>query len=122
MAWNALCWVGGFIAYLFTDAISWSFVVFAGKIVLWIGLSIFGIALLLHFGCVQKFLDVFLRGVGYITPPSYIVLAPCRWIKNGFNNTCEFISMFYEENCPPIKVVSREEALVESVAQDGEEV
>ena len=28
--------------------------------------------------------------------------------------------MFYEENCPPITIISEEEAVVESVARNGE--
>jgi hypothetical protein len=120
--WAALCWCGDFIIWLFTDTISWTFVLFVGKLIIWMGLSAIAIAMLTRFGFVQKFSNAFLSGLGYITPPSYIVSVPFRWIINGFHNLCEFIAMFYEENCPPIKIVSKEEAVVESVAQNGEEV
>lgn len=35
-----------------------------------------------------------------------VVTAPWRGIKTAFNNVCEFISVFYSTNCPPIEIVS----------------
>lgn len=46
-----------------------------------------------------------------------IILAFGKWIDNLLSNAIEFISMFYEENCPPIVIVSDEEAEIEEKVQ-----
>jgi ABC-type multidrug transport system fused ATPase/permease subunit len=122
IAWHGICWCAESLAWLFTDAISFSFLVFLGKLAWTFGVAYVFIYFLLRFGVFQKFVDVFASGISYITPPFYLVAVHFRWIKSGWNNICEFVSMFYEENCPPIKIVSETEAVVESVAQNGEEV
>jgi len=48
----------------------------------------------------------------------HVICAPSRWVKLGWFKTTEFISVFYEENCPPVTIVSEEEAKIEEVAQE----
>lgn len=48
-----------------------------------------------------------------------IVCAPGRWIAQGWLKTTEFISIFYEENCPPVTIISEEEEKIEEVANNG---
>ncbi len=37
-----------------------------------------------------------------------VISAPFIWIYNGCVSTKEFITMFYEENCPPVEIVTEE--------------
>lgn len=46
-----------------------------------------------------------------------VILAFGKWIDNLLCNIIEFVSMFYEENCPPIVLVSEEEAEIEEKVQ-----
>ncbi len=39
-------------------------------------------------------------------------LAICRYIKNIVVGTCEFITLFYEENCPPITIIDETESAI----------
>lgn len=120
-AWHCLCYVGEFIKWLFTDAVSLATVFFIGKMLMWSVLGGVAVFILFQARVAQKFVSVVIDGLDYITAPLYIVFVPFRWVKQGWNNLCEFVSMFYEENCPPIKLVSKEQAIVETIAQ-GEEV
>ncbi len=122
VVFGAVVWVAECISWLFTDAVSWSFVIFMGKFFLWFGGVGFFIYILLRTTILDKFFGTFGKGISYIAPPFYIAAVPFRWIGDGWIGLCEFVSMFYEENCPPIKLVSKEEAVVESIAQNGEEV
>lgn len=122
VAWDFICWIGSCIAWLFTDAISFSVLTFFGKIFMWSALVYLVVFLAVKLEVVQRFIDALLKGFNYISPPFYVAAVPFRWIKTGCVNFWEFVSMFYEENCPPIKLVTPEEAIVESVAHEGEEV
>lgn len=120
--WGFLCWFVEGIIWLFSDVGSLSVLWFLLKLLLWTGLG-FGVAtILVKTGFLTRFANIVIDRLPIVSPPFYIVLVPIRWIRDGFNVTCEFISMFYEENCPPIKLVSEEEAVVESIAKNGEEV
>ena len=120
--WNFLSWCGSLIVWLFTDAISFSLLWFIGKLLLWFGVSWAAWSLLIKIGFVQRFVEVLLQGLYYISLPFFLLLVPVRWIKSGCETFAEFASVFYEENCPPIILVNEDEAAVESVAQNGEEV
>lgn len=119
---NGLSWCCSFIYWLFTDSVSLDFVIFLGKVIFYNGLAGFVFYILFRIGVLSRFMHTVDKGFGYILPPLAILLVPFRWMKSGWNNACEFISMFYEENCPPVKLVDEKEALVESIAQNGEEV
>lgn len=41
------------------------------------------------------------------------ITVPFEWIANSFANMCEFVEMFYEENCPIITIVSKEDEEIE---------
>lgn len=121
IVWWLISTIGKFIAWLFTDSISWEVFLFIGKVILWFGGVLISLYFFFKIGVVQKFLDVFLDGLTYLSPPFYLFKVFGRWVAAGWNNTVEFVSMFYEENCPPIKLITTEESVAESIAQNGEE-
>ena len=51
-----------------------------------------------------------------VSPPFVLVgnlfCLPFQWVATLCNNTVEFVGMFYEENCPPITIVSGEEEII----------
>ena len=90
---------------------------FVGKIALIIG-GIFGaIYFLLRFKVFQTCATTSLKAGAYAMPPvvlvSQVTAAPFKWIGKGIVELCEFISVFYEENCPPITIISEEEEKIE---------
>lgn len=74
--------------------------------------SAVGLMGLLKFKLCQKFLSLAWKGMVLASPPFTLVLdmfkALYGWFKGGMDSVCEFISVFYEENCPPIKIVKEE--------------
>jgi hypothetical protein len=54
--------------------------------------------------------------VGY---PLYVVPAFGRFVARGWAGAVEFATMFYEENCPAITLVSEEEAAAEAAAEEA---
>lgn len=118
--WNFMCWSVDFIIWLFTDAISLSLFFFIAKILLYGTILFIGIIFILKIGFFGVFSRTISNGLGYISPPFYLLLVPFRWIRDGFKATREFVLMFYEENCPPITLVNDEEAIVESKTQNEE--
>lgn len=42
-----------------------------------------------------------------------IICVPFAWIRMGFEHFMDFVSIFYEENCPPINIVSNEDESIE---------
>lgn len=42
-----------------------------------------------------------------------LITVPFGWISNSFTNTCEFVKMFYKENCPIITIVLKEDEEIE---------
>lgn len=116
-AWDLVSWIASGIYSLFTDEVSLG-VLWAGcKIALW-GAVFIGITYALcRLGWIQRFADALLAGLSKLCPPFYLVGYLFGWIGSGFRSVKEFVSMFYEENCPPIVLVSSEESLVEAVAE-----
>lgn len=59
-----------------------------------------------------------------VSPPFVLVggwcLLPFKWIAAAFNNTVEFIEMFYKENCPPIEIISGEDEQIANELNDIE--
>lgn len=120
--WEFICWVCSGFIWLWSDggliATLWT-ILKVTLVLITIGL---GIAVIATTSIAEKTSKVIGSSLEYISPPFYILAVPFKWIGNGFVSLYEFVSMFYEENCPPIKLVSEEEAIVESVANNGEEV
>jgi hypothetical protein len=65
---------------------------------------------------VSNFLAVF--------PPvvllSRVVCAPFIFVRDGWVNCTTFVKMFYEQSCPPIKIISEDEEAIDRVAAGGE--
>ncbi|RJQ30347.1 hypothetical protein C4565_00755 [Candidatus Parcubacteria bacterium] len=117
-----ICWLIETIIWLFTDTGFTTSLWLLTKIMALILVTTSVIFGLLYTGIVQRFGEKLWEGLAAVTAPLYILGVPLKWIKKGFDEACEFVSMFYEENCPPVVLVSKEEAQIESIAQNGEEV
>lgn len=64
-----------------------------------------------------KFIALFCAGCSTIAPPFYVVGRFFTWCGACCGSACEFVAMFYEENCPPITLVTKEQAIVEGEEQ-----
>ncbi len=117
--WQLLCVVGGFIYWLFTDSVSFATLIFVIKFLGFIGITWGFLIVALRFKIFNRFLDYFLGGVEYIKPPFYIAAIPFFWIGKKCSDAYEFVQMFYEENCPPIKLITPEEEIIESNVDEG---
>jgi len=65
-----------------------------------------------------KVFNLFFEGVGFVTSPilspvGHAIVATGTGISNGLSAIGEFIAVFFEENCPPITIVSEEEEEIE---------
>lgn len=120
--WDFMCWLPSFVYWLLSDLGTLSALWIACKLLFWATIIVGFISFVFTSGAGEKFLVALVQGYKYISPPFVIFLLPFKWIKSGWDNTLEFVSMFYEENCPPVTIISEEEAAVESVARNGEEV
>jgi hypothetical protein len=119
-AWDALCAIADGIVWIFSNTGSLSILFFALKIILWavaFAAAIYGLA---RMGWIQKFFETAGTGVKKLSPPFYLVGKLFGWVVGGFVAVAEFVSMFYEQNCPPIVLVSPEDEIIEKVAE-GEE-
>jgi hypothetical protein len=116
-AWSTLCWVAGGIYWLFTDVGCLSVLWFIAKMVFFVLLFGGTVALLMRLGWIQKFGEVAGDGLSKLAPPFYVVGRFFDWIGKCCEKFIEFCKMFYEENCPPIKLVTDEEAAIAEVAE-----
>lgn len=115
--WDFLCWFGNGIYWMFTDKDSLSFMGFMLGMV-FVAISMIAIQVFLfRIGFMRKFGDVLGDGLMKLAPPFYLIGKFFGWIGRGWNNLVDFCKMFYEENCPPIVLVSEEEAAIESIVE-----
>lgn len=119
--WVFLCWLAGVAYWMFSDVGSLSLIILMGKILFWVVMGVVFISVMFKFGIAQKVGECLETLWEYASTPLSITFIPFRWVKNCFVAACEFVSMFYEENCPPIKLISEEEAVVEDTIHGGEE-
>lgn len=128
MAFSCFWPVVGFFSYIFDwifsiDLASVIWVLVIGFKVTLIGV---GIALLMGFivryKVVQKSCSSCVEGVIFCLPPIVLIFdllfAPIKWIRGGFVNVYDFVSVFYEENCPPINIISEEDEQLERTLED----
>ncbi len=88
-----------------------------GKVLLGIGILVVVVAAIIKFFMWAKVLtklgDSFVELGGVIAPPFVAIggatSACCRYCLGFVNGCAEFVAVFYEENCPPITIVSEEE-------------
>jgi hypothetical protein len=119
-AWDAICYVCNGIYWLFTDVGSLSVLWLLLKVLFWSSLLVGSLAMLAKIGWLQRFFEALGIGFSKLAPPFYLVGKLFSWICGGFKAVGDFVSMFYEENCPPIKLVSPEEAAIEEkIVQEG---
>lgn len=105
----------------FLCSLVWSDLVYVakivGKVLLGIGILAVVVAAIIKFFIWAKVLvklsDSFVELGGAIAPPfvaiGSAVSACCRYCLGFFSGCAEFVAVFYEENCPPITIVSEEE-------------
>lgn len=116
-------WVGHGIWWFFTEfdfASSLTFIWFLTKIFFAILVVVAAVALLARIGWIQAFLSLCWSGLSKINLPGYLLGILWGWVCAGCRNTSEFVAMFYEENCPPIILVSPEDEAVDKI-EKGEE-
>jgi hypothetical protein len=79
---------------------------------------------LLKIGFIERFAVLLCRGLGTALMPAgfawHLLCRLFRWFGKGVVGVGEFVSMFYEENCPPIKLVSNEEAQLAAIENDDQ--
>lgn len=114
--------IGGIIAlcgFLMTFEV-WPFLTWAGTWLVRIGavggtLATIGY-LVWRFQIVRKSFCIIGDSIAVAAPPVVLVgtwcLLPVRWVCSACDHTAEFIKMFYEENCPPITIVSEEDEMM----------
>ncbi len=115
--WSLVCWMVGGIYDIFTSKQSLDTLIYFIVAISATAFVSLILILLVKIGFLRAFGIGLRRGLSKLSPPLYIVGRFFRWIGNGFKSTCEFIRMFYEENCPPIVLVSPEEEKIEEIAQ-----
>jgi hypothetical protein len=101
-----------FIIWLFTDIGSLKILSIIGKILLYMMLGSSFVWVLAKTNILDTFFGACYRGFVFISPPFYLFVALWEWICAGFKSVEEFVSMFYEENCPPIVLISEEESIL----------
>lgn len=119
--WDGICWIANGIVWLFSDTGSLTVLWTGIKISFWLAFATATVYVLARLGWIQRFWEVLCDGLGRICPPFYLVGRFWRWLCGGCSAVAEFVAMFYEENCPPITLVSDEEGAVEEVAEKAEQ-
>ena len=114
--WDALCWLGEAIVWLFSSDGFTSVLWGMAKVVFWSGVF-FGLGYgFFRSGMAGKFAEVAGKGLKKCAPPFYLVGSFFAWIGRCWRATMEFIEVFYEENCPMITIVTPEEEKIEQIA------
>ena len=115
--WPCLKEVGGFFVWLFTGIASFDFVAFLGQICYWvfrigIGGAIFAALFFLLAKSKIPFGRIFSTvGVPFVAFGE----AACSfgsYIAKCFDGMCDFVAVFYEENCPKITIVDEHDAAI----------
>ena len=96
---------------------------FVGKILVLVcltGVAIYGLLKFKVFSlCCEKGLEAAVA----VSPPFVLVgkvfAAPLVWIWKCLKAIAEFSAVFYEENCPPIKIVSIEEEKIQQKIEEA---
>ncbi len=115
----------GFFGWLFNFEFSslLPLLVFSGKILIGAILVTGVVMLVRRFKVVQTCGSAAWEGAVACSPPFVLlvgmVCAPFKWIAKGFMNAKEFVEVFYEENCPPISIVSDDEAAIEEAIEES---
>lgn len=62
--------------------------------------------------------------VAAVSPPFKLLgiwfCLPFQWANKAFLNTVEFIGMFYDENCPPITILSGDDEVIATELEEAE--
>lgn len=114
---GAVC---SFFGNVFTDTGFLSAMLFLGKVLVFLAVLAGAVYGLIRSGLVDRFLAGCHSGLVAISPPFMVVGTFFSWIGSCWNGMLEFVAMFYEENCPPITLVTPEDQKVEDIAR-GEE-
>jgi ABC-type multidrug transport system fused ATPase/permease subunit len=76
-----------------------------------------------RFSFLRKGAGLLGRALVGISPPFVLLwqlfATPFVWLAHGFASVCEFVAMFYEENCPPITIISEEEAAIDAAMEES---
>lgn len=102
-----------FIGWLFTDSALLSILMLAGKLILYTTLTVVGFWFISQFTIVRKTASLFCRGMVAISLPFFIVPIFFRWVRSAITAILDFVLMFYDENCPPIVLITTEEGRLE---------
>ena len=120
--WLAYVCVGplvGIVKWLFAFeyASLLPFLVIGAKVGFLVLLSFIFVVLMHRFSVVQRCTESAVRGAVMCSPPFVLlwamISAPFVWVWNGLNSCYDFVVMFYEENCPPITMISEDEEAIE---------
>jgi len=65
---------------------------------------------------VQRAGDALWSGFHLLSPPFYVVGSFIAWLGGALMAFAEFVSVFYEENCPAITIISPEDEAIEQEA------
>lgn len=115
--WSAACWVVDGIGWLCSDSGFFTILLTGLKYAFYFAVLAGGLYVLARVGFLQRFGEALLAGLKKLTPPFYLLGRFGAWVGGGFTGVVEFVKMFYEENCPPIVLVTPEDEKVEQVAE-----
>jgi hypothetical protein len=118
--WSMVTWAGNGIADGFASGWHWCINLFvesnwgsllkglqtAGIITGSLLGAYFVILLLVRIGLIQWVANFLLKWV--LAPAGVALLKMGEWLAAGWSSVTDFVSMFYEENCPPIKIITEE--------------
>jgi hypothetical protein len=116
--WNGLCWLVDAIIGMFSNVNNLETLLLVLKLCAASLLWAIILYVLAKIGFLQRFGRGVAHGLSKLVPPFYLIDRFFRWIGRGFLSVKEFVMMFYEENCPPIVIVSQEQEKVEQVANN----
>lgn len=75
-----------------------------------------------RFDVFRKVLKAVWKAIHSVSPPFILValcvVAPFKWAHRTIVAVIDFISIYYENNCPPIIIVSSEEEIIENMIEE----
>ena len=119
--WPVIGFVQWLFSYDFPSLIP--ILIIGGKIFFCIMVVVGIVAIFHRFRIMQAIGETALDGALTCCIPLVVVgkmiAAPFKWLGKGCYSVVEFVQVFYEENCPPISIVSDDEAAIEEAVEEG---
>jgi ABC-type multidrug transport system fused ATPase/permease subunit len=120
--WPVLCFCWDTIVFLCTfNPIP--FLLWVGKVFVIVGVCFVVVYGFYRFGMLRRGAAAAGWACAGALPPIFLVgdlvCMPFKWTFKAISAFFDFAAVFYEENCPPIKIVSVEEESIETAAEEA---